>query len=202
MRLSPEILCLSLLTAASLRLPLHLKTESVLDVTLAEVARLLRRSCRALGLTIKFHDRPVMEVDGSQCGDHSGQINRALPKLDELITAAGVSWLHILEMNKQQTVSVLPHGCCRVSPTLLVMCNVEQKLHIARIGCVQNSRELLRRLSDGPHMIVKCYLHSVIRSPLADFGKQFPRPNVLVGSEVSVGSECAENLEIHAAGST
>src|SRR5882724_305105 len=104
-----------------------LHPQFLFQILLADQCRLFRRS-RLVWNAIQLDHGPTTKFDVSQCGEYCGQINSSPTEFDKAISAPAVvsrlEVFHVFDMQKEQSITVLPDRLCRVAATLLVMGDV------------------------------------------------------------------------------
>ena len=77
--------------------------------------------------------------------------------------------LHILDVQKEQPIVILPNSTSRIAAALLIVGDIEFKFDVARIGRLHDPIHFIGRFAQAAHVIVIADRHAQIDGSLADF---------------------------------
>src|SRR5207247_1144847 len=111
--------------------------QFLLNILLADQSTLSRR-LRFIRHAVQFDYRPAAKPYLLQRGENCRQINSATTKFDPAIGMPALiarrHTLHILDVQKEQPIVILPNSTSRIAAALLIVGDIEFKFDVARIG--------------------------------------------------------------------
>src|SRR5262245_29352233 len=157
----------------------YLQLQPLFNKLLAYNRALFRRP--PSGRAVKLDDDPALVAEVFHYLQHAGDIDHALPQLDEVVfrpqrpaveSGRGLLNQYILEMRIEQAVDVIVREFHGVAARGLHMSDVERRPHIFRISRVHNPVKFQLPLAHAVYAVLIAELDAVFAErSLADLGQ-------------------------------
>src|SRR5262249_15788082 len=80
--------------------------------------------------------------------------------------------LYILDVQKEQPVTILPYGFHRIATTLLVVGDIQLEFDVARVGGAHDPVNFIGRFTQTSHVVVIPQRNAEASGPLPDLSEE------------------------------
>src|ERR1700687_1385344 len=111
-----------------------------------------------IGYSTEFDDRPAAEIYFAQSFEDGGDVDQAVPQLDEAIGTLRIlatrEMLDVFDVQKKQAIAKLVDGFHGVAAALEIVRDIQFQFDVPRIRQAHDLIEFLGALAKRAHMIV------------------------------------------------